>query len=386
VILVGAVWLALGAGDWFMRFHWYGWHQTFIWRPFKAAQGPRPPLQVIELPPSRGGDLTHLVGIPRAEAEFADERGPAIERSDEFGYRNAPPTTNTWYPVIVSGASYMDAGHPMTNMFAARLADNLGVPVYNHAYPGRGPFFGLNRLLEDARFNERPPKVLVWGIVEREVGGDAFDGMAYQLRNLGRYSDEGGAKPYFDWTAFQPRRLKKSLPNTSALAQLSAKIWNQVRYATLGWLTPDVAVSDGTVEGRRFLFYTPAVTALKWTPKERRAEAVIAAIEELDLYLKRRGVALLIVLVPDKEQVYRELLPSRLNNPSSPIPPSCLLDLEAGLAAKGIRVVNMLEPFEARAAAGAMLYLRDDTHWNAEAIAMAADAAATAARELLNQP
>ncbi|HEY8240386.1 MAG TPA: hypothetical protein VIH35_03025 [Kiritimatiellia bacterium] len=386
VLLVGLVWLVAGAGDWFMRFHWFRWQQTFIVRPLKATEGPALPMQRREFGVTRGGDLTHLVGIPAAEREFEDERSPAVEWSDEFGFRNVPPTTNTHYPVVVAGASYMNSGHPMTNMFAARLASRGGVPVYCHAYPGRGPFYGLLRLLETPQFAEAPPKVLVWGVVEREVGGASFGGLIFQLRNLGRYSDVGGAHTVFDGRAFLPRRLKQSLPDTSAIAQLSRIAWNRARYALFGWLTPDVAISEGTVEGKRFLFYAPAVKALKWSPAERDIEHVVSAVAELNAYLVARDVTLLLVLIPDKEQVYRNLLPERLNSDASPVPPSCLPDFEAGLRAQGIRVVNMLGTYEAEAAQGVMLYYRDDTHWNERAIALAADRAWAEISGVLTEP
>jgi hypothetical protein len=373
MLAVGLVWLAVGAGDWFMRFAWFRWHQELIWHPIQPSAGPFAPMRTVDLPERRGGDLTHLIGIPSAEAEFEDVRAPAVEYSDEFGYRNIPPTTNTAYPVVVSGASYMNAGDPITNTLAARLSVRAGVPVYNHAFPGRGPFYGLLRFLEEPRFREHPPKVLVWGIVEREIGGDVFEGLVYQMRNLGAYTETGGAHVHFDWTRLKPKRLKHSLPDTSAIAQLSAKTWNKLRYDVLGQFSPDVAASDGTVEGRRFLFYTPAVRALKWTREERKIGQVVSAIKELDGVLKQRGTSLIILLVPDKEQVYRDLLPPRLLGPEGTLPASCLLELENELRAEGIPVVDMLRQFEALAAVDRMLYYRDDTHWDAEAIALAAE-------------
>jgi hypothetical protein len=371
--VVAAAWLAIGAGDWAMRFRWFRWQDSIVSRGAMTSEALSAPMQKRENPEHRGGDLTRLVNIASFARAFEQVRPATVDWTDELGYRNEPPVTGRSYRIVVTGASYMNTGFPMTNMFSARLSAVGGVPVYNHAIAGHGPFMGPLKYLENKHFAEHPPRVLVWGIAEREIGGVPFAGFVYQLVHRQRAQVVDAGRASVAWQALTPESLKTSLPNTSLLAQYGERAWNRLRYELFRQITPDVAVSAEDVEGAPFLFYAPAVTALKWSPQQRDADKVAWALGHFRDACRAKGTELVILLIPDKEQVYRDLLPPRLNSPSSPIPPSCLYDVERALQAAGIPVVNLLPDFEREAARGVFLYWRDDTHWNDRAMAMAAE-------------
>ena len=221
--------------------------------------------------------------------------------------------------------------------------------------------------------------MLAWGIVEREIGGGVFAGLTYHLEHLqaaGTNEVAPVAGRGFIWSSLLPATLKHSLPDSSAIAQFAAKVWNRARFAVFGQLTPEVAVATRPIAGGPMLFYAPAVHALKWTPAQRRVFQVADVLGQLDQVCRERGMRLAIVLIPDKEQVYKNYLPASLNSDESPIPESCLVELEGDLRERGIPVVNLLPAFAERAARGELLYWRDDTHWNTEAIRLAAQEAA----------
>ncbi|MFH0908158.1 MAG: hypothetical protein V1929_05295 [bacterium] len=384
VALVGLVWLACGAGDWFMRFHWYRWQATLVAGPAVETVGPFASMRTIEVPVRRGGDLSHLLGIPKVAALFEDERPAMIETSDEFGYRNHPPTATNNYSVVVTGSSFMNSGYPMTNILASRLSRQLGVPVYNAAFPGRGPFIGLIRFLQDERFVRNPPRVLVWGVVEREIGAHAFGGLLYQIELLVKHTIEARKQDSsILWRNLRPGSLKTALPDSSAIAQLSRRIWTFIRYYVFGRMNPAVAASGPSWKGAPFLFYSAAVESLRWMPAQRIVPSVADDIAIVSDYLRARGIALVMLLIPDKEQVYREFLPGVMLDEANPIPPSCLDELGERLRVKDVPVVSLLGPYREGAGQGRLLYWRDDTHWNSEAIAMAAEAVSHVVEPLL---
>lgn len=381
-----ALWVAMLAGDWWLRFRWYHWQQQVISVPRPESSGPFARLLDYDEPSRRGGDLSHLIGLPKVAAEFEETRPAFRQRTDEFGYRNVPPTTGTVYDVVVTGSSYMNSGVPMSNTIGARLEAELGKPVYNQAYPGLGPTVGLLRHLGDARFAARPPRVVVWGLVEREIGAKPLGGLVAQMERIGSVEPHAPARARISWGSFRPVFLRISLPNSSAIAQMSAKIWHRLRYEVFGKLPDDIAPSRSDLEGGRFLFYAHAVKALRWGEKERDLDGVVRVIVTVQSRLRARGSELVILLVPDKEQAYREWLPDRLASESNPLPPSCLIALEEKLRAAGIPVCNVLAPFRDRAAEGEFLYYRDDTHWNDRGVAIAARELARVVVPLLDAP
>ncbi len=373
VAVVGLVWLLAGAGDWFMRFHWYRWHATLVAGRAVETVGPFASMLAMDYPARRGGDLSHLLGIPQVAAAFEDERPAVTEMTDEFGYRNIPPTATNTYGVVVTGSSFMNSGSPMTNMIASRLSQALGMPVYNAAFPGRGPFIGLVRFLQDERFVRNPPRVLVWGVVEREIGGHAFGGLLYQVELLVKRTIEPTTHASgFLWRNLHPGSLKTALPNSSAIAQLSRRAWTFTHYYVFGRINPEITVADPSWKGPPFLFYSAAIESLGWTPEQRMVPSVVEDIVIVSDYMRNRGITLVVLLIPDKEQVYREYLPATAASETSPTLPSCLLALEEGLRGRDVPVVNMLPVFRQRASAGELLYWRDDTHWNDAAIGLAA--------------
>ncbi len=374
-LIVGCVWLVLFAGDWWMRFHWFRWQSTWTVRRSADSAGEliRPVVGVTNAA-RRGDDLTYLLGVSSVASQYEEPRPAAVIWLDEYGYKNVPPTIGRRYPIVVSGDSFMEDGMTMEDTFPARLAQVSGLPVYNHALQGWGLFLSVARFLESDRFHRDPPRVLVWGVTEREVSGSYFEGLNYQLYTLEHGRGSAAAAPALGLTPFTPGALGKALPNTSALAQLSARYWTQIRYRFFGRLNPYVIPIEQEIGGRRMLFYYPTIDAMSWGPAVRDVERVAGVVEYLNRTLAARGIALLVVLIPDKEQVYREYIPARFNPPERPLPDSCLIGLEQALAVRGIRVVNLLPVFRERALFGELLYWADDTHWNPDGIGVAARA------------
>ena len=371
VLAIGLLWVMLGAADWWLRFSWYGWQINLIQRPSAAFGSPMPPLQNLEVRASRGGDLTHLAGISSFARKFEEPRPATVFRSDEFGFANLPPVTKKYFPVVTVGDSYMASGMTMTNTFGADLSAVSQLDVYNYAHAGHGPAFSVQRFFSEERFRHPRPKVLIWGLVEREIGGDLLESLVARMwgQTASAVKETGMG---VNWRALLPSSLKTSLPGSSAIAQVSAKLWTYTAFYVFGKLPVDVAVSTQPVEGQPMLFYRWAVKAMKWTPAERKIDDVVDAISRVNQYCQDNGIVLIVLLIPDKEQVYVDLLPSYLNNKSDPVPPSCLFAIEQGLRKANVRVVNLLPEYREQAKKDVLLYWRDDTHWNPRGIDLAA--------------
>ena len=368
VLLFLGMLLSIAGGDWIMRIRWFQWHRSLILRPASTFDGPRAPLQTNVTGTSRGGDLSHMLAIPVVAERFEEVRPGATNVTDEFGFRNVPPVSGRAYPVVVVGDSYMYTGTRMEDVFSAQLESRLGVPVYNHAYDGRGPFWGLVRFLLSDRFKAHEPRVLVWGIVERELEGYAFAGIGYQLAFHRNAMNAPVVANCVDWQALSPRRLRTSLPNTSILAGTARKAWIQIRYRALGRLNPDVIPSrDG---GQ--LFYKFSAEPLFWSREKRNVRAISAAIVQVASNAAARNMQLAVVLIPDKERICVDQVPESYIGRRK-IVPSILGELAQDLETRGIPAVDLTPGFLRASGAGRQLYWRDDTHWNAEGIRLAAD-------------
>ena len=373
VLLVGLVWIAMLAGDWWMRFAWYHWQTTLTARPI-VAEGPDAPLVRQEVKETRGGDLTGLLGIPALARRFEQTRSATLNLSDEYGFRNIPPVKNRYFPLVAVGSSYIVAGETMSNTFSAALSRASGRDVYCYGWAARGPLFSVIRFLGDERFATNPPRVMVWGLVEREIGGDMLAELVKRLKGLNEEplgaGVPGGRR--IAWSVLAPRSVQKSLPASSVIAHLSHRAWNGIRYYVFGQLGPDVCFAVRPVGGKPVLMYKWAIEAMKWTPDQRKPAKVVETLKFLDSFCKARGIKLVVMLIPDKEQVYRDRLPPEMDTPESPIPDSTLNAVEAGLRREGVPVVNLLGPFRERACEDVLLYWADDTHWNSEGIELAA--------------
>jgi hypothetical protein len=118
------------------------------------------------------------------------------------------------------------------------------------------------------------------------------------------------------------------------------------------------------------LFYRPAIETMMMPVPERRLEIVFRAVKAFDEECASRGIKLIVLLIPDKEDVYRELLPEDFGNGFDSVP--VLNVVEEGLRQGGVEVVNLLTSFNAAAQAGELLYWTDDTHWNPHGVKLAA--------------
>lgn len=375
-------WLALLAVDWYQRFTRYEFEKRLISRPRRpsAIVEARPLFTTNQVPASRGGDLTQLIGIRSVAKIYEEERPPGLRIVDRYGYMNRPYDPDAVPDVVVVGDSFMAAGH-VDELFATRLSKRSGLFVYNHSLMGHGPFISLYRFLDAPRFTGRRPPVVVWGFAEREISGEAFVGMVYQLTIREQPEERKPSEPRavrpghmrVNWRLLEPHALQSALPDTSFAAQSGEWLWNRARYYLFRQLTGWVVEATDPVMGKPILFYRYHIDVIAMADERSDPDRIGRSAERLVRYLRERGMELVVVLIPEKEQVYRRAIPPVFNPPDHPIPPSILWEVEEELERRQIRVVNLLRPFREAAEQGQLIYWRDDTHWNPHGIDIAVD-------------
>lgn len=178
-------------------------------------------------------------------------------------------------------------------------------------------------------------------------------------------------------TARALRGYEKQLERSSWWAT-QARPWAQ--WLQFGWLGDG---GDKAVAGRDgWVFYRPGVQYLTERPNTRDAtcNAVDAARAIIDFrdQLAARGIALVVVPVPNKESVYPDRLTGR------PPPPTGRPTAETRavfdqLTAASVEVIDLFALFaRARAEApdASPLYLARDSHWSPTGLALASRAVA----------
>lgn len=169
-----------------------------------------------------------------------------------------------------------------------------------------------------------------------------------------------------DWPAAWP------LPRTSALREIEENLTSTSRL--LGALRPlaghlpvGAVLADGKVlRGRDgWLFYRPGVAAAVARPAAQPDP--VPAVVDFRAQLAARGVDMILVLVPNKESVYPEMLGARQGG--NRVTERTL----AALRAEGVEVIDLRGPLlAAKPAAPRPLYLAQDTHWSPDGVAVAA--------------
>lgn len=398
VLLALCVLCALTVSDWVFRCTRYQWHQRVVRITGGPVQQTAAPREAVtrQIPATRGGDLSRLIGIAHVARQYEEERPAGSMMRDAHGYPNPVLADDRFVDVVVVGDSFMATGR-YEDLFATQLAAQTALTVYTHALMGHGPFASLERFVDNPRFQVTPPTYLVWGFAEREITGAFFDRFArrFQQHRARRAVDDPPARETaavreaaprrirVDWAELAPAQLRQSLPATSILAQSAEWIWTRLRYYLFRQTHPWVTPADRKILGGPMLFYSYHIETIHWPQTKRAPERVAEVIAEVDAWCRQQGIHLIVLLIPEKEQVYREWIPAQaLDAP----PPSPLAPLAQALAEHDVRVINLLPPFRQAMEAGELVYWRDDTHWNAQGIRIAAEQVRQVIRQGLAEP
>ncbi len=324
------------------------------------------------IPPQTGGGLTQMVPVPWMASRYAEFHPGYTESWDALGYCNEPLPEGERYSIVMLGDSFMlSLG---TQNVAQVLADVGHVNVYNHAMRGAGPFLEMRRFIDSDRFDP-PPQVVIWNLSARELGAHLFLRQAVEGWFGGwtrdPIPDGGGSVSSVRWDLLAPAELHKSWPNTSLVAYFGRRGWAQLKLLIFRGWPSDVRGADDPQYGP-MLFYPENLRVLPLMDPEKDALAVVRTVKKVSDHFRERGMTLVVLLVPEKEQIHIRALPPA-DQKALARGPEHLAAITSGLKTNGVPAVNLMPVFQEATGRGTRLYWRDDTHWNDAGIRLAAE-------------
>jgi hypothetical protein len=312
------------------------------------------------------GNLASIGNVP-AYRHYHVEDFP----TDEFGFRNHPEPPAKGPPdAVVVGSSYIaQPGVIHEETLPALLAARSGLRVYNAGTSGGDPEVIGDVLGFIQRTARRLGMKRGFVIYDYKSGED----------DCSIPSELPGSPGSAAWTATGPvadaaRPWAAGLRRWFALSRL--KILAQRAYKALqnDWFLPNIYAQRLLFErlptGETMLFL-PSIVKPR---RQARIEDGTKYFKWLDAQLAADGLKLVVLFVPRPVAVYGDLV-------TPPLPAEAWVDhyraLQARLEAEGIAVVNPIAALRrearTRLAKGEYLYQLDDTHWNAQGIAITVD-------------
>ena len=372
-------WAAMGLGllllaaDWTARFRVFRWQDQWLpnWTPVGRDAGSQEEFRATRVPAQSQGRLAQMVPVPWLAARYAEFHPERTEYRDPSGYCNEPLPAGKRYDVAMVGDSFMlSLG---TQNVAQVLASIGGIPVYNHGMYGAGPFLEIRKFL-GANRPDLKPRIMVWNLSARELGAPLFSRQPVEAwfgRSESGLSETQAGAPRIRWDAWAPSELGKAWPNTSAAAYYARIAWSQFKLIVFRGWPRDVRGVEDPVFGP-MLFYGENLRLLPLYGPERDAPAVVQTVKRVAAGFRERGVTLVVLLVPEKEQIYTRALPEE-DRQALARGPELLAAIESGLRNADVPVVNLMPVFQEATTRGEQLYWRDDTHWNDAGIRLAAE-------------
>ena len=292
--------------------------------PYTTLPGPF--LPHVRIARVEEGDLGH-------HTAFAEQHAVVWE-TDEFGYRIGPSSVPPEL-VIVGDSTVVGSGLTQKETLAEVLRREHGIGAYPFAPATMGAF------LADRRFQKAPPRYVVITCVERDVL-EMLETVKPSPLQVQRIMNERFKGLEIAWL-----RIKR----LNVLAYLRARINGRPEPLEYG--------------GVLFLKGSAAIEA----PAPVRLHAAAKALVQYTAQGRERGFRLALLVVPNKETIYTNLLPE------APVP-TLLPKLGSELRRNGVQVLDVESTFRTVWKSGHPVYLSDDTHWNGAAVQIAAQAIA----------
>jgi hypothetical protein len=288
---------------------------------------------------------------------------------DRLGYRNSYDLAATRFAGIVAGDSFVVAtGLTEADTLPGQLARRGSAPYYNAGGPNWQTPTDVIALADELRL---PSGVVVVSLLERRARYDVAAILA--------------APPFVPGGPAGPPAPSQVGRLASVAARFAPAAPSPLRIAsekTLKLLQDDVirpnpyataAVQATLLNGEAMLFLPSDLDPI--TDAAQIVRGWAAYFKDYADALRARHLRLVVALVPNKHTVYG---PLTIDGPRGSEGASLLSSIEMALRAANVPVVNVTAELTERAAEALPLrryvYWRDDTHWNADGVALAADA------------
>jgi hypothetical protein len=284
---------------------------------------PGPWLPRISIRKVETGDLGHHTpfGIPRQ----------VVWQTDEDGFRISPDKTSPRL-VIVGDSETVGTGLSQEETFAEVLRREQGIPAYPFATAD------LQTYLSCPRWNKEPPPYVLYERIERF----ARDGVEPPKEN---------APPTH-------RKL-----NNRLLQEVEVALNRMDRLISIKYLQTLLNGRKPPIERQGILFLQGEDDGPE--PQPPQIEAWVRSLRAYAEILRERGTQFAILVVPDKESTYADLLPDAQ-------PRNFLSRYRSEVQRSGLNWIELEADFVASRRQGQEPQQADDTHWSAHGVRLAA--------------
>lgn len=296
------------------------------------------------------GDLAAISG----RKSWREERRVKFV-TDAYGFRNEPPVGGEGarpLDVIVLGDSFgVAGGTTQEEVLSSLLARDYGLSVYNLSVSRENPQQQYaNLLLEGQRLKTREGTYVLWLIF---TGNDLDEPYYPELDNPRPETPGLRARLVNGFNDFRSRSPVRRLLSSSGEGLL---------------------IERALVDGRRLLFFAPYAKRRGRTAEEVRQhpnfESLKATLGAMERLAGERRLKVAVALVPSKEEVYSWALDGAFPWSTGKEPSGFAVVMRELCGQHGFRFLD-LKPSLVEASGrvfketGALLWWRDDSHWNA---------------------
>jgi len=310
---------------------------------------------------------------PRMVKKYANYREEHLV-TDNLGFFAPPGVTINNSSVVVVGDSFTQGIAPdMTLSGMITKKSNNQFKTYNMGSPG----YYYNSVLAFIKYFEPLPdpksvknrKILILSLTKRNLTGEVVE----EIRARSMYSAKKFRKKKLqrDIFSYFPHNFFKKEKRRSITVKTANNVFLSLN-ETLGHVTPP----DNVLFGKdKTIFLKDDVDFWK-QPHDKNSCLLFGDVMK---FIKdeaaARGFDLWLVLVPDKSDVYAELLPAAYRPPASDPTAIHFKNIVDCALEKGVSSINLLPVMRDKAGSSAdLIYYSDDTHWNEKGIEAAADA------------
>ncbi len=278
--------------------------------------------------------------------------------TDRYGYRKENTNRHKHEIVLIGDSNVAGCGLTQEDILSEVLEKRLMVSVYPLAPANVNTFF------KDWRFKKYPPHVVIIASIERGIcdlpRAKAFSKktptiLERQLSELGgNMESQILDNRFIQFVGKSIDRMYKE----NMLYSLRARLRRIVSSQSYNINYQSISTKDG------FVFFIQGSKANKDVSKDEFDRAVYV-IKTYNEFLKGKGIRFIFLPIPNKENIYYKYLQTEK--------PIFLKQLISTLRNLGIETIDTQKAFDDAFQKGPALYQRDDTHWSAQGVKIAAD-------------
>jgi len=284
--------------------------------------------------------------VPKQVAWFTDRYGFRKRNSDVAKYK-----------IVIVGDSHV-AGGSLTqdDMLNEVLSRKLNKDVYPYAPSD------INQFVHDRRFQQSPPAVVILAFSE----------------GLGRLHSLKAAQPRI--FASRSKKMIEEMRDSRIFGSVMVLFDRAYKAAMLNYFRSRIkanllkylknedvlrGANDEIVQRNGNILFASGSKA-NLPASSEKLNSWVEILKTYSDYFTQRGIRFIFMPVPNKENIYYDLLAERRK-------PEFLIHLLQKVEAEGIETVNLQTAFETARNNGIFMYQTDDSHWNRAGVEIAAE-------------